>query len=136
MRNFHTMPNTTVPNRQKISRNFATVTCIPKKKNYLNNKYVAKIFISAIYKTSCQFKFDNMTRLGEDHCSLSERDQNAGTAIISRKTIFHISAEIVNWSIWQPVNVFFKDGVGDRNIGDELLLGDKVMLKPRQNYVS
>ena len=71
------------------------------------------------------FKFDNMTRLGEDHCGLSERDiQNTKYGNYFTQNYFsHLCGDrkLVDMATSQP-NVFFKDGVGDCNIGDETTL--------------
>ncbi len=88
------------------------------------------------------FKFNNMTGLSEDTCGISERDiQNNKYGSYYTKNFFsHLCGDrsLIDMATSQP-NVFFKDGVGDCNMGDETKLrgqGDvrhpgRIMLRER-----
>ena len=68
------------------------------------------------------FKFDNLTRIGEDPCGITERDllNNKHCSYHTTNFYSHLCGDrkLIDLVTSQP-NINFRDGVGDCNIGDE-----------------
>ena len=85
-------------------------------------KYLKKIILELIYRMASlyNYTFDNITRIGDDVCALSERDmQNNNFGTYSTKNYFEKYCGMkqpISFATKQP-NVFFKGGFGIMGAG-------------------